>query len=304
MQTLSKPLNPTDQPELPGEYWQWRGQAIYYVHAGQSQERKPSLLLIHGFGASTDHWRKTIQDLQQDYDVWAIDLLGFGRAAKPNWTYSTDLWREQIQDFIQSQIQSPVVLAGNSLGGYVSLCVAAACDRVCGVVLLNSAGRFSNPQPTSSSSPIQQVLGKSIQAILKQPWAKFLLFQYLRQKRVIRGVLRKVYVNQAAVTDRLVEEIYRPSCDRGAADVFASVFTSPSGKTADDLLQAMQCPLLLLWGEKDPWMNTRKRSEQFHQHYTNITEHFLEAGHCPHDDAPEQVNARLRDWLETIAIAG
>jgi len=46
---------------------------------------------VHGFGASTDHWRKNIAELRNDFEVWAIDLLGFGRSAKPNWQYSGDL---------------------------------------------------------------------------------------------------------------------------------------------------------------------------------------------------------------------
>ena len=103
---------------IPGTYWQWRGQSIYYVQAGQKQSGRPPLLLIHGFGASTDHWRKNIAELSNDFEVWAIDLLGFGRSAKPDWEYGGDLWRDQLNDFITDIIGQPVVLAGNSLGGY------------------------------------------------------------------------------------------------------------------------------------------------------------------------------------------
>ena len=73
---------------IPGSYWQWRDQSIYYVCAGKSDPTTPPILLIHGFGASTDHWRKNIGYLGQFFQVWAIDLLGFGRSAKPNWQYS------------------------------------------------------------------------------------------------------------------------------------------------------------------------------------------------------------------------
>ncbi len=112
--------------KVSGKYWQWRGHDIYYVQAGERQATLPPLLLIHGFGASTDHWHKNIAQLKENFSVWAIDLLGFGRSAKPALEYSGDLWREQLFDFIQEVIGEPVVLAGNSLGGYAALCVAAS----------------------------------------------------------------------------------------------------------------------------------------------------------------------------------
>ena len=68
---------------IPGKIWQWRGHSVYYVQAGYAHPQRPPLLLVHGFGASTDHWRKNISGLCEDFQVFAIDLLGFGRSAKP-----------------------------------------------------------------------------------------------------------------------------------------------------------------------------------------------------------------------------
>ena len=121
---------------IPGNYWQWRGHQIYYVRGGKQDINKPPLLLVHGFGASTDHWRKNITQLQSDFQVWAIDLLGFGRSAKPATEYSGTLWRDQLHDFITEIIGRPAILAGNSLGGYASLCVAGEqAESVAGLVI-------------------------------------------------------------------------------------------------------------------------------------------------------------------------
>ncbi|MDR9403843.1 MAG: alpha/beta fold hydrolase [Halothece sp. Uz-M2-17] len=285
-----------------GNYWQWREQNVYYVQAGTKETTHPPLLLIHGFGASTDHWRKNIAELQEEFQVYAIDLLGFGRSSKPDWVYSGKLWEEQLCTFIQEVIAQPVVLAGNSLGGYAALCVGGNHPEwVRGVVLLNSAGPFSSSEDNTPVKPtFKQRLQKAIRSILLQPWTSFLLFQYTRRKSMIRGTLKQVYVDQSAVTDQLVEDIYRPSCDRGAAKVFASVFKSPRGDKVDELLQRLQAPLLLLWGEGDPWMDTKARSRQFHQYYSQITEHFLNAGHCPHDEVPQQVDAKIKDWVDAV----
>ncbi len=281
-----------------GNYWQWRNQSIYYVPSqGAENPQKQSLLLVHGFGASTDHWRKNISELQQDFDVWAIDLLGFGRSQKPQREYSGVLWREQLQDFIEQVIGNQVVLAGNSLGGYAALCVAADCPSlVKGLILLNSAGPFSD----SLSKRQSNIPQKLISSILLQPWASYLLFQYMRRPHNIRKTLKKVYLEQSAVTEQLVQDIYRPSCDRGAAQVFAAVFKSPQGEPVDRLLQKLQCPLLMLWGEGDPWMNAKERGSKFRQHYPSLTEYYLKAGHCPHDEIPQQVNQLIRDWMFSL----
>ncbi len=288
----------TSTNPIPGSYWQWRGQSIYYVQTGKKQSERPPLLLVHGFGASTDHWRKNIAELSQDFEVWAIDLLGFGRSAKPDWSYSGDLWRDQLDDFITEVINQPVVLLGNSLGGYSCLCVAAQHPTsAVGLVLLNSAGPFSDTQSSTPKNPLKKFLGGLTKAILLQPWASFLLFQYVRQPSKIRKTLSQVYIDQSAVTEQLVEEIYRPSCDPGAHKVFASVFKSPQGEKIDVLLAQMKCPLLMLWGEADPWIKARERGAKFRQYYPQLTEHYLQAGHCPHDEVPEQVNSLVRSWI-------
>ncbi len=281
-----------------GAYWEWRGQRVYYVRAGQGDTRPP-LLLVHGFGASTDHWRQNIADLQRDFEVWAIDLLGFGRSSKPDWDYGGELWAAQLADFIEAHIRRPVVVAGNSLGGYAANALAASRgDWVAGVILLNPAGAFRNSHPLGAPlSPWQEVIRNLVQSVLKQPWASRLLFEFVRQKSQIRKTLLQVYVNKAAVTDRLVEEIYRPSCDPGAARVFATIFRGKPGKKVDELLADISCPVLAIWGEADPWMNTPVTSARYREHCRNLTEVRLPAGHCPHDDMPELTNGTIREWM-------
>ncbi|MDJ0772762.1 MAG: alpha/beta fold hydrolase [Mastigocoleus sp. MO_167.B18] len=302
---------------IPGQYWEWQGHKVYYVNAGAKQTEYPALLLVHGFGASTDHWRKNITELCKEFEVYAIDLLGFGRSAKPNLEYSGDLWRDQLYDFITQVIGQKVVVVGNSLGGYASLSVSAQRqDGVAGVVLLNSAGPFSDNQTSSESESltqqnepvnfakqVQTVFGDTVKWVFQQRLTQFFLFQYIRQPWVIRQTLEKVYLDKSAVTEQLVEEIRRPSGDPGAFDVFCSVFSTRQGETVDELLGKLTSPLLLLWGEGDPWMNAKQRSEKYRQYYPQMTEYFLQAGHCPHDEIPEKVNSLLGDWVKNQVMS-
>ena len=282
---------------ISGAYWKWREQLIYYVRAGSPQPSRPPLLLIHGFGASTDHWRKNLIGLSENFEVWAIDLLGFGRSAKPNWEYTSDLWRDQLHDLITEVIGRPVILAGNSLGGYAALCVAAGHpDSARGLILLNSAGPFTETEPAPPPPAWKKAASGTVRRLFQQNWASYAVFQWTRRRSTIRKTLKKVYLNPNAVTEQLVEEIYRPSCSPGAAQVFASVFKTRSGEKVDVLLSQLSCPLLLLWGEGDPWINCRDRSAKFRQYYPQLSEHFLEAGHCPHDEIPERVNELIETW--------
>jgi pimeloyl-ACP methyl ester carboxylesterase len=285
-----------------GAYWQWRGENIYYVQAGERAENRAVLLLIHGFGGSTAHWRKNIQELSQDFEVWAVDLVGFGKSAKPSWSYSAQLWQEQLIEFITTKIDRPVILAGNSLGGYITLCVAAAApDLIRGLILLNSAGPFTNSTHPREPNLIQKAISKAIVGILRNPLGNLALFNFIRRPSFIRKTLHKLYIDRTAVTDRLVEEIYLPSCDPGAPAVFASIFNNQQGEKVDVLLSRIKCPLLMLWGELDPWIDARSRNAKFREHYHQMEEIYLPAGHCPHDEVPQLVNSAIRDRISRWA---
>lgn len=295
MQTLD---SSSPQDTNPSPAWDWRGYSIHTVHSAIQHPHQPPLLLVHGFGASTDHWRKTIAELQYDVEIWAVDLLGFGRSEKPNLDYSATLWRGQLVDFIREQIGRPAILVGNSIGGYISLVTATSYpDWVAGVVLLNSAGTFKTPI-TGPTSVVQTLLRQTLGWTLRQTLTHAVIFNYLKRRSTIRKTLRQVYTNAEAVTKDLVEAIYEPACDPGAFQVFSNLFKRPpQGQSLDELLPRLHCPLLLLWGELDPWIKARDRSQLFRQYYPALTEHFLQAGHCPHDDAPEEVNRLLREWI-------
>jgi len=93
--------------------WKWRGHDINYIEMGDSS--KPALVLIHGFGASSYHWRYNIPVLARDYHVFAFCKLGFGLSSKPILDYTPEVWRDQTVDFLKELVQKPATLAGNSL---------------------------------------------------------------------------------------------------------------------------------------------------------------------------------------------
>ena len=142
-------------PQAACDPWQHLGYRVHCLRceptdpaAVEAAAQKPAVLLVHGFGASTDHWRHNIPVLARTHEVHALDLLGFGRSAKPaGLTYGGALWRDQLSAYIHERIGRPTVIAGNSLGGFAALAAGAALGELCaGVVLLNAAGPFSDEQ--------------------------------------------------------------------------------------------------------------------------------------------------------------
>ena len=282
--------------------WHFQGYPIHCLRKGPLQataNERPALLLVHGFGASTDHWRFNIPALQEHYEVHALDLLGFGRSAKPAGPkYGGALWRDQLVSYVRERIGRPTVTVGNSLGGYAALAAAAALGQdSAGVVLLNAAGPFSDEQgePKGWGAITRRTVGS---ALLKSPILQRLLFENMRRPGNVRRTLNQVYIDRTNVDDELVESILAPSRDPGAFGVFRTVFDIPRGQPLDELFAELQSPLLLLWGIRDPWINAAGRRGAFQRYAPQGTQEVvLQAGHCPHDEVPDQVNTSLLEWL-------
>jgi pimeloyl-ACP methyl ester carboxylesterase len=279
-------------------HWQWRGFDICYTAQGEGIP----LLLIHGFGASIGHWRKNIPAfVEQGYRVYALDLLGFGASEKPNLDYSLELWRVLIQDFWSAHIHEPMVVVGNSIGALLSLMLLANSPEITqGGVLLNAAGGL-NHRPEELNLPLRVIMGLFMR-VINNPLIGPILFNQVRQRSRIRNTLKQVYGNHAAITDDLVELLYQPSCDRGAQKVFASILTAPPGPRIRDLLPKIQQPLLVLWGESDPWTPI-KGSQVFQDAVAKNSAQVIpipETGHCPHDERPDQVNPLILNWLAQL----
>jgi pimeloyl-ACP methyl ester carboxylesterase len=283
----------------PETSWSFLGHRVHALRAAPEQPIGPAILLVHGFGASTDHWRFNIPVLARTHEVHAIDLLGFGRSAKPaGLAYGGALWRDQLCAYVAERIGRPTVLVGNSLGGFAALAAGAALgERAAGVALLNAAGPFSDEQapPRGWGAIARRTIGA---ALLRSPVLQRLLFENMRRPATVRRTLNQVYIDRTNVDDELVEAILRPSRDPGAFGVFRTVFDIPRGQPLDELFAELTAPLLLLWGIRDPWIDAAGRRASFQRHApARTTEVVLEAGHCPHDEVPDQVNRALLAWL-------
>jgi pimeloyl-ACP methyl ester carboxylesterase len=283
------------------ECWRWRGYRICYWQASPTHDETglAPIVLLHGFGASVGHWRKNIAELAQGRRVYALDWLGFGASEKPPIAYSLDLWERQLVDFLDEVVGGPAVLVGNSIGALIALMTTAHHPaRVCATVLLNCAGGL-NHRPEELPLPVRPVMA-AMQLVLRVPGLAEAFFEFARSKRNIRNTLKQVYGRREAVTEELVDLLYAPSTDPGAAKVFVSVLTADAGQSPEELLPHVRTPLLILWGERDPWTPIA-RGRTLPRYAPQARFVALDGlGHCPHDEDPERVNALVGDWLREV----
>ncbi len=286
--------------------WLWRGWQIRYHFTDPKIENPAELpiLLLHGFGASGRHWRCNVKDLGAKHPVYTLDLLGFGASEKAATTYGLELWLEQVFDFWQSIVGQPMVVVGNSLGALVGLMLAHHHpESVRGVVTISlpDVAELERSVP-KTIRPLKQFLEASIGGLVATP-----LFYLVRQPWVIQSVLGSFVYGQKSRVDReLVELIATPAQERQAVIAFNWLnrgMTRPQAiPSAKKMIAVLKIPLLILWGTKDrviPPKPAKKLAS-----YNPLAEvALLEGlGHCPHDEAPEQVNPLILDWINRSVV--
>jgi pimeloyl-ACP methyl ester carboxylesterase len=305
----------------------WRGHSIALRRSGDAQATT-KVILIHGFGASSGHWRHTLPALADGADVIALDLLGFGASAKPrsrledeadqpgSVRYCFDLWAEQVVaaavDLLALQSGGGRLhLVGNSIGGVVALNAARLLrDRglpPAQVVLLDCAQRALDDKRLAQLPPLQRPSRPLLKALVRQRAVIAPLFRLLARPAFIRRVLARAYPSGAHVDDELVELLFRPSTEPGALESFRGFVNLFNDHLAPQLLEELSraseggeppIPVRLIWGEADPW-EAPAEARRWAARYSCIEALVMlpGVGHCPHDEAPELVNPLLRRWI-------
>ncbi len=281
----------------------WRGWHIHHTFF-PNIESDVAIVFVHGFGGSIGHWRQNMSELAKHHNVYALDLLGFGDSDKPNVAYSVDLWVDQLHEFWQTFIGTPVILVGNSIGSLTCLATAAAHpEMVKGVAMISLPDMASHED---AIPPIARPLVRGLQTIVTSPVLLYPLFYLLKQPGVIRHWASLAYVCKESVTEELLEILIKPSREQGSAQAFCAIIRamispqfSPSVRS---LLSQIQMPSLLLWGDQDRMipLGLAKRLSSYNADLRLIE--LENAGHCAHDEHPEQVNAMLLDWIDTKVL--
>lgn len=110
---------------------------LYYKHS--ESESPDTIILLHGFGASSLSWSRFIEKIPESLSIIALDLLGHGSSDAPEIAYTIQNQAKAVSELISSLNGKRITLMGHSYGGWIAatLAIEGMCDNL---VLEDSAG--------------------------------------------------------------------------------------------------------------------------------------------------------------------
>lgn len=271
-----------------------------------------TVLLIHGFGANKHHWRHTLSALSKSHRVVAIDLIGFGESEKPHsklknerntdgWNYGMDSWAQQIVDFIETHIEGPIQLVGNSIGGVVALNAARLLDNhnkpARQIILIDCAQRTLDDKRLLEQPRIKRWFRPILKNLVQQRWLTSRLFKALATASTVKAVLKRAYPSGRNVDEELIDLLLKPAQQDNAAEAFRGFINLFDDWIAPQLLADLNTPVAMLHGELDPWEDKDEAAAWLDFPCVKSLEILEGLGHCPHDEDPEVVNPHLMRLL-------
>lgn len=133
-------------PPWPGRAEVVDGAVTYVRETPATAPGAQPALYVHGLGGSSQNWTDLADLLAHRLAGQAIDLPGFGRS-DPAERYTVAAFADRVIRWIEYADRGPVHLFGNSLGGAISVRVAAVRpDLVRTLTLISPALPFLDPR--------------------------------------------------------------------------------------------------------------------------------------------------------------
>jgi pimeloyl-ACP methyl ester carboxylesterase len=268
--------------------FEYRGISIHYEDQGQGQP----LILVHGYGASTYSWRHVSPYFSKSYRVIAIDLKGFGLSDKPmDGDYSVLEQSRIISEFIRFHRLENVVLAGNSLGGAVSLLTYLmqsdqSAHRISKLILIDTA---SYPQDLPFFI-----------SILRVPIINELSLYLTSSNFKSRMILRKAFFDHSKIMEEMVTtygaNLSLPGASQALIKTAKQMLPSNLEKLSERY-KSIAVPVLLIWGEKDeivPLEVGRKLAGNIPNSKLVV---IPDCGHVPQEECPGRAIEAMESFL-------
>jgi len=255
----------------------------------------PTIVLIHGFGASLETWNDLYPLLCSNYSVVRMDLKGSGFSSKPkDGKYAPADQAHLLIRFLNEIGQTNVVLVGYSLGGGVALLtyfdtlLPTRKINVKGLVLFDSAGYL-------------QKLPFFVESV-RNPFTRmisYLMSPYSRAEFVLKRIMK---VQNRITPDRIHRYSYfldlpgsRYALLQTAKQIVPRNISEFSRK-----FHSITAPTLILWGADDPVIPV-ENAYRFNKDIPNSQLVVLpETGHIPHEERPTETFRAVDQFMRTL----
>ncbi|WP_108812633.1 alpha/beta fold hydrolase [Sphingorhabdus sp. Alg231-15] len=289
--------NPHPDSGITVQWIETNGQTFEVAQAG---EGKKLALCLHGFPELHYSWRFQIPLLvEQGYRVWAPNMRGYGGSSKPTTVrdYALDHLCADVAALIDASGAEEVTLIAHDWGAIVAWAFAIQKIRpLKRLVIMNV------PHPMVGQREIRhwRQLKRSWYIFFFQiPWLpEFLMSR--GQGEPIKRAFSNMACDQSNFSDHVLEHYAkaatRPGSMRAMVNYYRALLRHRNVINVEN--KPITIPTLMIWGEEDSALNI-KCAEGTEQWVENFTLHRLPGvSHWVQQEAPEKVNAILRDWLD------
>ncbi len=277
-------------------HYTWRGHRIFYATRGSG----PRLVFVHSIHAAGNsfEWRQNFRALGDRFEVFALDLLGFGKSDRPALDYTARLYVDLLADFVRDVAGGGATVAASSLSGAHAIQAAAeAPEAVTALVLAGPTGATRLTLPAGAA-------GRATEAFFRSPVVGEAAFNALVSKAGIRFFLkRQTYGAAARVTPEIVDYYYRSSHQPGARFAPAAFVGQALNLDAREAFAALRQPVVLVYGAESTIVPPPE-GEAFRRINPSARLEIVPgAGALVHEGRPEVFNEIVRTLATTAGIA-
>lgn len=281
------------------------GSRVHYVDHGGTVDG-PVLVLVHGLGGSHLNWDLLAPRLTARARVLALDLPGFGLSRPTGRPATVGRNVAVLERFVLRVVCGPAVLVGNSMGGMVSLRLAARSPvLVPGLALV--APVLGPPDPAGAPWRTVRAVPNAI------PVLGELLTRLHRRRIGAAAVVRETLdlcgvdpaVLPAGTVDRAVHLVTErddvAGSDRALLSAARSVgwALARAGRYRAEM-DAVAAPVLLVQGDRDRLAPVEAARAAARRHPAWRYVELAGVGHLPQLQVPDVVGGLLLDWLQSL----
>jgi len=251
-----------------------------YMEAGRTGS--PVIVLLHGVGANSMHWRYQLAGLSDSFRVIAWNAPGYilSDAFKTEWPTCQD-YSDALADFLAAMKLDRVNIVGNSFGSRVAQCFAI--HQPSRVIKLAMTGTGIGPKGMSEDEKAKIITTREGQ-IAKGGYGF---------GARVNALLGK---NASEQTINLVRDVVRATSPRGF--MHGVKLGMANGYDPETVAAKVTAPVLMISGSEDRVNPIDRNAAILAKAMPKARLEIIEGvGHLPEVEAPDKVNAMLRAFF-------